>query len=191
MQRTNPTTFAPSYGRKQLALLAGALLFGAVCLQAQGPELVAFWDFNDNSNPTVATDKILGVQGELLDGAAFSAPSLGRSGALDDLALDLGFDQGPQRMEVNKAGFLNVAAADDTMTVSFWLVWNAEPTAGSSAFWMVSPSSSNGQRGAQAHVPSSNNTIYFDTAGCCNGATQRISASLTTFPDYFDGFLYL
>ena len=39
-------------------------------------------------------------------------------------------------------------------------------------------------RGFQAHVPWSDNTVYFDTAGCCDGVTQRISASLTTFPGY-------
>ncbi|RME93397.1 MAG: LamG domain-containing protein, partial [Verrucomicrobia bacterium] len=191
MQRNKPTTAARRIGRKCPALLAGALLLGAACLRAQGPELFVFWDFNDASNPTVATDKILGVPGDLVDGAAFSAPGMGHTGDPEDLALDLGFSQDGTHMDVAKAGFLNQVAADDKMTVSFWLVWNADITAGSSAFWMVSPSSANNQRGAQAHVPWSNNNIYFDTAGCCNGATQRISASITTFPDYFDGFFFL
>ena len=29
----------------------------------------------------------------------------------------------------------------------------------------------------QAHVPWSNGHVYWDTAGCCNGGTQRIEAN--------------
>ena len=31
----------------------------------------------------------------------------------------------------------------------------------------------------QAHAPWSNGNIYWDTAGCCNGGTQRINADAT------------
>lgn len=55
--------------------------------------------------------------------------------------------------------------------------------ANNSAFWAVSPSSSGAQRDWQAHLPWGN-TIYFDTAGCCDGTTQRLSRSITEFPDY-------
>jgi len=45
-------------------------------------------------------------------------------------------------------------------------------TANSSAFWVNSPTQ---VRVAQAHTPWSNNNIYFDTAGCCDAATQRLN----------------
>ena len=41
--------------------------------------------------------------------------------------------------------------------------------------WFGAPSAGANNRNAQAHVPWGNNAIYFDTAGCCNGGTQRIN----------------
>ena len=46
---------------------------------------------------------------------------------------------------------------------------------------MNSPGSPN-NRGFHSHTPWSNQNIYFDTVGCCDGATQRISADIQTFP---------
>ena len=43
---------------------------------------------------------------------------------------------------------------------------------------MDSPSSPGG-RGFQAHLPWSNDTIYLDTSGCCDGSLQRISAPIS------------
>ena len=65
------------------------------------------------------------------------------------------------------------------MSFAFWL--KRYDVANSSAFWVDSPSQ---DRVFQAHVPWGNNTIYFDTAGCCTAADHRINAALDTFPDY-------
>ncbi|MCZ7634648.1 MAG: LamG domain-containing protein [Verrucomicrobia bacterium] len=54
----------------------------------------------------------------------------------------------------------------------------------SSAFWANSPSSNNGTRGYQAHVPWDNANIYFDTSGCCDADITRINLSIDQFPGY-------
>jgi hypothetical protein len=41
-----------------------------------------------------------------------------------------------------------------------------------------------GSRGFFVATPWGNSTVYFDTAGCCDTATQRISANIDTFTDY-------
>ncbi|MBI1841033.1 MAG: hypothetical protein HYR88_09310 [Verrucomicrobia bacterium] len=84
-------------------------------------------------------------------------------------------------MTVSDGSFLNTAAAGDEMSFAFWQkLYNVTAM---SAFWAVSPSSNNGERGFQAHNSWSDSTIYFDTAGCCN-ADQRLNANISTFPDY-------
>jgi len=183
--------------RKKAFLWLGAALAAmsswfAPGIQAQGEEgplLVAYWDFNDASNPEVAVDKILGLEGKLLNGALYSGDGWGRTLQPGDQALDLDQTSEGQIMWVDKGGFLNYAASKDQMTVSFWEIW-WNPPVSSSAFWGVSPSSADVQRGIQAHVPWSNGNIYFDTAGCCDLGTQRIYQALNadTFPDYYDGF---
>jgi hypothetical protein len=57
-------------------------------------------------------------------------------------------------------------------------------TANSSLFWGVSPSSNGSARGFQMHTPWSNNSIYFDTAGCCDALTQRLNGAITDFAGY-------
>ena len=56
--------------------------------------------------------------------------------------------------------------------MSFWQ--KLHKVQNSSTFWFGAPSAGANNRNAQAHVPWGNNAIYFDTAGCCNGGTQRI-----------------
>jgi len=58
--------------------------------------------------------------------------------------------------------------------------------ANSSAFWFFSPSA--GNRAFQGHTPWGNDNVYFDTAGCCDGGTQRINAHINTLPAH--GTLY-
>jgi hypothetical protein len=83
---------------------------------------------------------------------------------------------------VPDASWLNALTAADEMSFSIWI--KRYDINASSAFWAASPSSNNSERGWQAHVPWSDNTIYFDTAGCCGADTQRINASITTLPSY-------
>ncbi len=136
--------------------------------------LLAYWDFNAGSGG-IASDLVNGVTGNLLDGAAYTAGAGGRSSQAGDFGLDFGPDNSGQRVEVASGDFLNQAADGDAITFSFWQKLHA--VADSSSFWAVSPSSSGGERGAQAHTPWSNGDIFFDTAGCCDTAIQRLSGN--------------
>jgi hypothetical protein len=113
-------------------------------------------------------------------GSTFTPAGAGRTGTGADRAVDFGMGTGP--VYISQVDFLNQAAANDEMTFAIWA--KKRDIADGSAFWGVSPSSSEGRRGWQAHLPWSNNNIYFDTAGCCDGATQRINASIETYPNY-------
>jgi hypothetical protein len=76
---------------------------------------------------------------------------------------------------VDDASFLSVAGVFDQISVA---LWSKVDVANSSAFWGQSAGLGGG-RGIQAHLPWSDNTIYFDTSGCCNGETQRISKNIS------------
>jgi hypothetical protein len=83
---------------------------------------------------------------------------------------------------VYDASFLNTATKNDTLSVSFWA--KKYDIAAGSAFWVVGTDQ---DRAFQAHVPWSDDNIYFDTGGgCCDGTTQRISQGISSFPDYVD-----
>ncbi|MBI2926125.1 MAG: LamG domain-containing protein [Verrucomicrobia bacterium] len=165
------------------SLLALPLLYFAPTPQTQAaPSLLAYWDFNDASDPAKTKDKIYGFTGTLENGAAFTDDLGGRTGAAGDRAMDFGPDSAQQLVRVSTGVFLNAAAANDQMTIAFWQ--QLVDVANSSAFWAVSPSSSSGERGFQAHTPWSDGTIYFDTAGCCN-PPQRINKSTADLnPDF-------
>lgn len=147
----------------------------SVPLQRGQLNLLAWWDFNNASNPAQAVDRINGHVGTFEASAAYTSPGSGRTGQGSDMALDLGFDSGSDLVRVADAGFLNLAGAVDELTVSFWQL-SLDPTFDTTSFWAHSVSAFEG-RGAQAHVPWSNNNIYFDTAGCCD-APRRINAAV-------------
>jgi hypothetical protein len=129
-----------------------------------------------------AKDKVQSRVGVLRGGSLFTPDAGGHTGKAGDYAVDFGMGTGP--VYVQEAAFLNDATKNDEMSFLFWI--KKYDIANNSAFWAYSPSSSQGGRGWQAHVPWSNNNIYFDTAGCCDGATQRINAPIADFPGYGD-----
>jgi len=162
----------------------GLTVAAASSALAQTPTLMAYWDFNDDSDPTVTLDKIYGFEGVLEENAVYVAD--GHTGK----AIDFGAQAGQNDVLVSDASALNVAAANDQITIAFWQ--NLHTIASSSAFWGLSPSSSAGMRGIQAHTPWGNNNIYFDTAGCCDGGTQRSSKNvINDFPDFGEGWHHL
>ncbi|MBX3745015.1 MAG: hypothetical protein KF833_06870 [Verrucomicrobiae bacterium] len=124
-------------------------------------------------------DRVAGRIGEFRGGSVFTPSGGGRTGQSGDHAVDFGMGTGP--VHVADAAFLNAAAAEDRMTFALWA--KKYDIAASSVFWANSPSSNNGQRGAQVHLPWSNNRIYFDTAGCCE-VSQRIDESVEFFAEY-------
>lgn len=132
--------------------------------------------------PTLSTkDKVAARVGVFQGGSTITADGGGRTGQTGDLAADFGMGTGP--VFVEDATFLNALAATDEMTFAFWAKKN--DIADGSAFWAYSPASSGSQRGLQAHLPWSNDDIFFDTAGCCD-PPQRINGSITTFAPYME-----
>ena len=135
------------------------------------PTLLAWWQFDNDSNPSVALDNRVGHAGTITTGAQYSADAEGFTGQAGDKALVLTAAGG--RMRIDNASWTNMATRIDKLTVTFWQKLVTTP--GSSSFWFVSPSAA-GQRGMQAHVPWSNSNIFFDHSGCC-AANQRLNGA--------------
>ena len=165
-----PPTQSGSCVRKSLRL--GLLVAAAVSLAANALA---------QSTATVQTvDKVKSYTGAL-NGALFSANGGGHTGKTGDYAMDMG-TTGTGPVYVAGATWLNDATANDELAVSLWV--KKYDIVASSAFWMNSPSSSGTARGFQAHIPWSNDNIYFDTAGCCDESIQRLQTSITSFDNY-------
>ena len=147
----------------------------------RGVWLAKFRDYADYS-ASASVDKVSGNKGYLLGAAAFTPDKGGHTGKAGDRAIDFGKVEANQSVYIPDAGFINKAAAKDEMSFAVWV--KRYDIANSSAFFAVSPSSTGTSRGWQAHTPWSNDNIYFDTAGCCDADTMRISASITTFDAY-------
>ena len=141
--------------------------------------LLAYWDFNDASDPATAVDSVFGHVGTVT--STYSAPGEGSSGSGSDRAMCFAGGQGVTA----PAGFANLAAPGNKLTVSFWQKLNSVQS--TSSFWFNSPSSNNGERGFQAHVPWGDRNIYFDHSGCCDGGITRINGRL---PDEIDTSLW-
>ena len=129
-----------------------------------GPNPIGFWDFNLDMGNGTTVDNVNGLVGELRNDAAFT------DDAHDGMAMDM-TDGGNQHVHVAVGEFLNIASSVNQVTVAFWQKNYSIPS--TSSFW-AEPG-----RAMQAHVPWSNGEIYWDTAGCCNGGTQRINANAT------------
>ena len=174
--KTTPTR------RAILTAAAGALLLPFLAQAQDDPDLklLAYWDFEEEDP--------IGVGGEdetidsEVDGGEFV--SEGRYGS------GMNFDQGPATLHVADASFLNEASERDEVTYIFWQQ-NTSAVRNQSAFWAVSPESNDGQRGSQAHTPWGNNNIYFDTAGCCGGGTQRINKAWDGDWDNWNHFAFV
>ena len=133
-------------------------------------DVLAYWDFDPEGNVAHAQPATL------LGGATYTEDGEGRSGNAGDRALDLGARANGAWMRVEPTDFLNAAPASlNQISISFWQKWNTGLGAQSS-FWGFSPSSND--RGFQAHTPwNAAGAVYFDTDGCCNTGTQRITSA--------------
>ena len=124
---------------------------------------------------TITKDKVKSYEGVLQGNSIYASNSGGHTSNAGDYAIDLTRQGG--YVAVDDASFLNAATANDELTIALWI--KRYDIANSSAFWIDSPSQG---RAFQAHVPYSDNVIYFDTSG--TGAGGRINANIDTFPDF-------
>lgn len=135
-------------------------------------DILAFWDFNDASDPDATFDRVNGIQGDLKPGTLYTAGGTGRSEEAGDRALDFGpTGQVGTGVIVEQARFLDLAGMQDEIGISMWV--NVPSFQASMAFYANSTTL---ERALSGHAPWSNGQLYWDTAGCCNGSTQRINA---------------
>lgn len=136
-------------------------------------DLLAYWNFNDNSNPNTTFDEVKSFPGTLKPGTTISADATGRSLSAGDRALDMGaVGNAGTGVIVEKGGFLDLAGAQDQIGISFWV--NLPNVAQSMAIYANSPDN---ERALSAHAPWENGEIYWDTAGCCDGGAQRTNVA--------------
>ena len=141
-------------------------------LSEDGPNPIALWDFNSEPIAGKAIDNVMGLVGELRNGAAYTDDSH-EGNAMD-------FTAGSnQHVHVADGEFLNIASSVNKVSIAFWQKNYSSPS--TSSFW-AEPG-----RAMQAHVPWSDGQIYWDTAGCCGAGTQRINADANDIGGWPDG----
>jgi hypothetical protein len=136
----------------------------------------------------ITTDTVSGNVALVKGTGGWTADKGGHSGQSGDYAIDSG-KAGGTWVDIQDVSFINAAAVSDTLSVSLWI--KKYDIANGSAFWAQLSKVTDGTdlRGFQSHIPWSDDNIYFDTMGCCDGALQRINANISTFPAYVnDGF---
>ena len=129
------------------------------------PRLLALWTFDEGDGDAVDS---VGEVVAVVDGPTYVE---GRTGEAGDMALQ--FEAGGGAAHIEDAGFFNLVSIVDQVSIVLWQKNLGTPD--SSTFWFNSESSSGGTRGAQAHIPWSNNNVYWDTVGCCAGGAERVN----------------
>ncbi len=178
-----------------------ALAISLPIVQAQDPkpvgdvELLEYWDFEADDGGTVAGawngrvgtligDAVIadgGRFGNALDTSAGAGAALAVFDGDPEDAEGAGWSEGKLIADANvDASFfeeiIEKIAVPDQLSITYWQR-NVDARKNMNSFWLVSPAApggGGGNRGAQAHTPWSNGTIFFDTAGCC-GADTRVS----------------
>jgi hypothetical protein len=144
----------------------------------QNNDLIAYWDFNDASDPTKTTDKVGRFVGTFESGAKYTADAKGRTGKAGDRAAKTGSMEPLVEGYINVAGgdvaFMNAGGIQNQLAISLWQ--RLDETKNSSAFWAIGEGQ---DRAFQAHVPWGDKTIYFDTGGGCCDGTQRINKNIS------------
>lgn len=129
-------------------------------------------------------DKLHSYFAEIRGSANITADKGGHTGQAGDTALDFGVDTGNLASALIPDGtFLNPSASNGTMTVSVW-VKRYDILANSAAFWAESLSSPN-VIGFSAHVPDSDDIVYFDVGGNVPGDSE-LNSSITILPGWTD-----
>jgi len=150
-------------------------------------DALAIWDFNTVTQATQAFDLMQDTPMQFQAATAFSADGGGRSGAVGDRAVNFGTTAGNSARITDPAfmGLLNQSnLQQDQLTVVFWQKWSTA-IAASSSVWFSSANATGGNRGFQVHLPYSDNTVYFDTSGCCASPAERLNAAITSvFPSF-------
>ena len=163
----------------------------------ESDDLIAVWHFDDEGPGSTSLDSSDGLPMVLEGDASLGPPGSGFSGQTGDRALDLGTTGSTHQRNrgivdsgtPGGPGFLksvNAAVARDEWSVALWQRWHPGGVRNSSTLWFRSPSAGHGDRGWQAHLPWGNETLYFDTSGCCGSPETRLSGPIKARDSDFD-----
>lgn len=155
--------------------LVAACAFGTSAQAAlTAGNLLAYYNMNGQSANQFgpAPDASLG------GAAAITTGNQGFSGAAGDESLDLMAGGDGSYAQTAAGSHFDSLHVNNAFSVSFWQYNNA--FSNSSAFWLGAPTASGGERGAQAHTPWGNGTVYFDQSGCCAGGERLTVGGVAT-----------
>ena len=164
--------------------LAAACAFGTSAQAAlTAGNLLAYYNMNGQSANQFgpAPDASLG------GAAAITTGNQGFSGAAGDESLDLMAGGDGSYAQTAAGSHFDSLHVNNAFSVSFWQYNNA--FSNSSAFWLGAPTASGGERGAQAHTPWGNGTVYFDQSGCCAGG-ERLTVGGVATADVWQHFVF-
>lgn len=157
-----------------LAWRPGAAAIGFERAIGATNDLLGFWDFNEQNADGSIPDR----SGARNDGqparATLSAPGTGRSGSPGDRAINFA-GTGVMTLAGADRGMFLPAVRNDAITLSLWIRGADSQPSNDSLFWAGSEPGGGGIRSLNAHVPWSDQVIYWDTAGCCDAGLQRVS----------------
>ncbi|MDB4434485.1 LamG domain-containing protein, partial [Akkermansiaceae bacterium] len=136
-------------------------------------DILAYWNFNDDSNTAETTDLVNNYVGTLNAGTTYTADALGHTEQAGDKSLYLGaVANAGTGVTVELGEFFNLASINDQFSISFWQKLDAgEPTGATSS---VGASRYGVDRAIMAHLPFTDGNIYFDHGG---GSANRIAGT--------------
>ncbi|MBQ46510.1 MAG: hypothetical protein CMP10_03290 [Zetaproteobacteria bacterium] len=137
-------------------------------LKPASQKLLAHWKFDFTESDGNFQDEIGGYIAKPINSGA----KIANDSDLDSVLSLNGKSCVAIKGEKNKPLLNQMNSLTDEITFTFWQK-NDNPKSKSSSFFGISPGSSYSY-GIHAHVPWSDNYVYFDTAGCCSTTSQRI-----------------
>ncbi len=140
-------------------------------LNGHGP--LGYWNFNDASTPSQAADITnRGLTGSVLN-ATYTADGGGQTGLAGDRAMNFA-GNGVVNITGANSTALDAITTANGVAISTWIYGAPAQPAAAFLFFGGSNSDGSGIRVIDAHVPWSDNIIYWDTAGCCDSGRQRV-----------------
>ncbi|MEZ5302412.1 MAG: chitobiase/beta-hexosaminidase C-terminal domain-containing protein [Verrucomicrobiales bacterium] len=133
---------------------------------------LAWFDFNDATDPAVAADRSGNGNGGLIRNATYTADGGGRTGNAGDRALDFP-GNGSVDLATAALGAFDAIERANGITLTLWC-YGAPQQPAANYIFMARPEIGSSFRALDAHLPWSDSTIYFDSGGCCDLGLHRI-----------------
>ena len=140
-------------------------------MNGNGP--LGYWNFNSNAVPAQAVDATgRGLTGTVVN-ATYSADAGGHTGQAGDRAMNFA-GTGVVNVTGANSGAFDAITTRNAVAISAWIYGAATQPAPTYLFFAGSNSDGSGIRVLDAHLPWSDQIIYWDTAGCCDAGRQRL-----------------